>query len=457
MNGKQEVSGGPVGGMLGFGVVWLGQLVSVLASNMSGFALTIWAYQETGRATTLGLVSACFSVPFILISPIAGAMVDRYNRKLMMMVSDLGAVVATTAILVLKATGHLALWQYGAAAVFYGLSGAFQWPAYMAAITTMVPKEHLGRANGMMMLVESGPGVFSPVLAGLLLPVIGLTGILAIDVATFVFAIGALLAVRIPQPAKTAEGQAVKGNLLQEGLYGFRYIFERRSLVLLLGLILCLNLAHGLAGPLVAPMVLSRTGNNSAVLGTVESAFAVGGVAGGLIISAWGGFKKKRIRGMFIGWGISGLLGLIGFGLGRGLAVWLPMAALSAMAFPLSQSASNTIWQSKVAPDIQGRVFSARRMLAWMVDPIMPVVAGLIADKVTEPAMRGSGWLARTFTGITGGGPGSGMSIQYLVAGTLYLGIIVIALSTPAVRDVEAILPDHDQLASAPAEGGAKP
>ena len=157
MNAKQEVTAGPVGGMLGFSVVWAGQLVSVLASNMSSFALTIWAYQETGRATTLGLVAACFSVPFILISPIAGAMVDRYNRKLMMMVSDLGAVIATAAILVLKATGHLALWQYGAAAVLYGLSGAFQWPAYMAAITTMVPKQHLGRANGMMMLVESGP------------------------------------------------------------------------------------------------------------------------------------------------------------------------------------------------------------------------------------------------------------------------------------------------------------
>ncbi len=200
-------------------------------------------------------------------------------------------------------------------------------------------------------------------------------------------------------------------------------------------------------------MVLSRTGNNAAILGTVDSAFAVGGVAGGLVISAWGGFKRKRIRGMFLGWGVFGLLGLIGFGLGRGLAVWLPMAALSSMAFPLSQSASNTIWQSKVAPDIQGRVFSARRMLAWMVDPIMPVVAGLIADKVTEPAMRGSAWLARTFTGITGGGPGSGMSLQFLVAGVLYLVITVIALSTPAVRDVETILPDHERLEKSPEAG----
>jgi len=152
---------------------------------------------------------------------------------------------------------------------------------------------------------------------------------------------------------------------------------------------------------------------------------------------------------MFLGWGVSGLLGLIGFGLGRGLAVWLPMAAVSAMAFPLSQSASNTIWQSKVAPDIQGRVFAARRMLAWMLDPVMPVVAGLIADRVMEPAMRADTWLARTFTGVTGGGPGSGMSLQFVTAGLIYLVFTVIALSTPAVRDVETILPDHEPLEKA--------
>jgi hypothetical protein len=107
-----------------------------------------------------------------------------------------------------------------------------------------------------------------------------------------------------------------------------------------------------------------------------------------------------------------------------------------------------------VAPDIQGRVFSARRMLAWMLDPVMPVVAGLIADKVTEPAMRADTWLARTFVGITGGGPGAGMSLQFVAAGMIYLVFTVIALSTPAVRDVETILPDYEQLAKASNEGG---
>ena len=449
MNSVKKQPHKPLSGLFGFTIVMIGQIISILASYMSNFAMTIWAYQKTSSATVLGIISLCFMVPFLLISPIAGAMVDRYNRKLMMMVSDLGAVTATTGILILNAIGHLEIWHFCVAAVIYGLSGTFQWPAYMAAITTMVPKKHLGRANGMMMLVEAGPGVFAPILAGLLLPIIGLTGILAIDVVTFFLAIGALLIVVVPQPQKTKEGQAVKGNLLKEGLYGFKYIFERKSLLSLLLVILCLNIAQGLAGPLTAPMILSRTGNNSAVLGGVNSAFAIGGVVGGMIVSAWGGFKKKRIRGMLLGWAFYAVFGLLIFGLGRGLPVWLPMAMLSSMTFPLTQSASNTIWQSKVAPDIQGRVFSARRMIAWLTDPIMPVIAGVLADKVTEPAMRTDTWLSRTFGGLVGTGPGTGMALHFILAGILYLVVISVAWFIPAVRNVETILPDHEQLEKA--------
>jgi len=432
-------------GIVGFTVVWLGQLISVLASNMSGFALTIWAFEKTSSATVLGLVSLSFTLPFLLISPIAGAMVDRYNRKLMMMVSDLGAVLATTGILILNATGHLEIWHMCVASVIYGLSGTFQWPAYMAAITVMVPKEQYGRANGMMMLVDSGPSVFSPILAGALLPIIGLTGILIIDVVTFFIAIGALLVVHVPQPEKTVEGQEGKGSLVKEAAYGFKYIFARRSLISLLVAILLLNLTGGLAQSLTAPMVLLRTANDSKSLGAVQSAFAIGGVVGGLVVSATGGFKK-RIRGMLIGWGIYALFGLILFGLGRSLYIWIPAAFLAAINFPLTQSASNAIWQSKVAPDIQGRVFSARRLIAWLTDPIMPVLSGLLADYAMEPALKADGSLAQAFGWMVGNSSGSGMSLQFVIAGMLYLMVIVIAWFNPNIRNVETILPDHDQL-----------
>src|SRR5512138_1243001 len=185
-------------GMFGFTLVWIGQMVSILSTNMSGFALTIWVFEKTGSATALGLMQVFFITPFLIISPIAGVMVDRHNRKLMMMVSDLIAGLATVAILVLQAFGVLQVWHLYAAAIFQGLGNAFQWPAYSAAITTMIPKEKYGRANGMMSLIEMGPGILAPMLAGALLPLIGFTGILSIDVITFVLAILVLLFVHIP-------------------------------------------------------------------------------------------------------------------------------------------------------------------------------------------------------------------------------------------------------------------
>jgi predicted MFS family arabinose efflux permease len=446
-------------GMLGFSIVWLGQMVSVLASNMTGFALSIWMFQDTRSATAMGLMQVCFIGPFLLISPFAGAMVDRYNRKLMMMVSDLGAVTATVAILVLQATGHLQFWHLYVAAVFQGLGSAFQWPAYSAAISTMLPKEQYGRANGMMSLIESGPAVFSPILAGILLPFLGLTGILFIDVATFLLAIATLLAVAIPQPEQTLEGKAGQGNLVHEAIYGFKYIFARRGLLSLLLFILALNLTEGLSGSLFAPMILSRTNDSSTTLGAVESAFAAGGVVGGLIMSAWGG-PKRRIWGMVSGFLVFTLFGQILFGLGRGVVVWIPAVFIAAMSFPVSQGSSNAIWQAKVAPDVQGRVFSARRFIAWFVDPISPIMAGTVADFVTEPAMQSDSWLSATFGGLIGTGPGSGMALQYVLSGVCWLVLILVAVCIPSIRNVEDLLPDHDQIervAATPARDATHP
>src|SRR5918995_5738973 len=166
-------------GMFGFTLVWLGQIISVLATNMSLFALTIWVFQETGSVTAVGLMQVFFITPYLIITPLAGVLVDRHNRKLMMMVSDLVAGLATVSILILQALGVLEVWHLYAAAIFQGLGNAFQWPAYSATISTMIPKEKYGRANGMMSLIEMGPGVLAPMLAGALLVPIGLTGILS--------------------------------------------------------------------------------------------------------------------------------------------------------------------------------------------------------------------------------------------------------------------------------------
>jgi len=377
--------------MTGFIIVWAGQLVSVLASSMTQFALTIWAYQETGSATTLGVINTAFILPFLLLSPIAGVMVDRYNRKLMMMVSDLAAITATFGILILHLGGNLQIWHLYVAAAINGLGNTFQWPAYSAAISTMVPKEQYSRANGMMSLIESGPGVLAPMLAGILLSIITLGGILTIDVVTFLLAITALLIVHIPQPARTVEGQEGSGNLLQESVFGFKYIFARRGLLGLLLFFITLNFVIGLSISLFAPFILSRTGNNSAALGAAESAAAIGAVIGGVLISLWGGFKR-RMTSIFIGEALTGLFCLLVFGLGRGLPVWIVASVLGGIFPVFTNGASQAIWQAKVAPDVQGRVFSARRMIAWFLDPVTPILAGALADYVTEPAMRSGTW-----------------------------------------------------------------
>ncbi len=435
--------------MRAFVIVWIGQIVSVLASSMSHFGLTIWMYQQTESATAMGLMQVFFITPFLLLSPLAGVMVDRYNRKLMMMVSDLAAIIATGGIFLLLALGRLEFWHLYVAAVLNGIGNTFQWPAYSAAITTMVPKAQYGRANGLMSLMEAGPGVLAPMLAGALLPIIGLQGILTIDVLTFLFAIGALLMVSVPQPARTAEGAEGRGSLLHEAAYGFRYIFKRPSLLGLQLIFFFGNLFFGIAFTVLAPMVLARTASNSVIFGLVESAGAIGGVAGGLIMSAWGGFKR-RVYGVLGGWLLSAV-GLILIGLGQGVNLWLPAAFLTALVSPLVNTSNQAIWQAKVAPDVQGRVFSARRLIAWFTNPISPIIAGTTADFVLEPAMRGGGALPAMFGGLVGTGPGSGMSLLMVFCGLFCLFVPVIGYLIPAIRNAETLLPDYQQAPEAEA------
>lgn len=431
-------------GMFGFAIVWLGQIVSVLATNMSAFALTIWVFEKTGSVTALAWVQVFFITPLLVISPLAGVMVDRHNRKLMMMVSDLAAGVATIAVLVLQALGVLEVWHLYVAAVFQGLGNAFQWPAYSAAISTMVPKEQYGRANGMMSLIDMGPGVLAPLLAGALLPIIGLTGILSLDVLTFVLAILVLFFVHIPQPARTQAGAQGQGSILKEALFGFRYIFARPSLLGLQLVFLFGNFCTGIAATVFAPMILLRTGNDSVSLGLVQSAGAIGGVIGGVVMSAWGGFKR-RVHGVLAGWIVSSFFFAL-VGVGTSLPLWIAASVLSTILFPLINGSNQAIWQAKVAPDVQGRVFSARRLIAWLPNIISPLIAGTLADYVFEPAMRASGGLAARLGWFVPPGPGAGTGLL-IVLGSL--GGILAGLAgyfIHSIRHAEEILPDHDTM-----------
>lgn len=434
-------------GFAAFIVIWLTQMISVLASGMTSFSLSIWMYQQTESATAMGLMQVFYVTPFLVMSPIAGVMVDRYSRKLMMMVSDLAAVLGTVFLLVLFVFGKTEFWHLYLVSVLAGIGNTFQWPAYSAAISTMIPKEQLGRANGMMSLMETGPGLLAPILAGALLPVIKLEGILLFDLVTFFLAISGLAFVFIPNPRKTQDGQESKGSVWKEAVFGFKYIFARPSLLGLQLIFFAGNTFAAIGGVVFAPMILARTDQNSIIFGTVQSTFAVGSILGGIIMSAWGGFKR-RVHGVLLGWIFSGL-GIAFLGLGRSIYWWIPAAIAFDLVNPLINGSNQAIWQSKVAPDLQGRVFSARRLIAWFTNPITPIIGGTLADFVLEPAMRAETGLANTFGWLVGTGPGAGMGLLMFLCGLGAALVGVAGYLFPAVRNAEDLLPDHDTLAPA--------
>jgi DHA3 family macrolide efflux protein-like MFS transporter len=432
-------------GMTGLMIVLAGQAVSILASNMTGFALSIWVFQKTSSATALGGMTSAFTIPYLILLPLAGVFVDRYNRKLMMMVSDLAAILGTLAIFVLFSTDHLQIWHFYVINAVIGLGSAFQWPAYSAAITTMVPKEQYGRANGMLSLVQAGPGILAPLMAGALMPHIGLEGILLIDLGTFLLAICALMLVRVPPPARTVEGLQGKGSLWKEAAFGFKYIFQRPSLLGIVIILLIANFFLGFPNSVQVPLVLLRTDNSSVILGAVQTTGAVAWTLGSLIMSAWGGFKN-RIHGVLIGWSVYCLFGNILFGLGRTLGVWVPAFLVSGVGSSLGIASSTALLQAKTASDVQGRVFSARRLLTWAPDMFTPLLGGMLADRIMEPGMTSGTWLSVLFGWMVGTDPGSGAAVMMILFGILTILTLLAGYLIPAVRDMEKVLPDHDQL-----------
>ncbi len=430
-------------GMSAFTLVWFGQVVSMMGSGMTMFALTFWAYQLTGKATALALMGLFGFGPAVLVSPIAGVLVDRWNRKLVMMLSDLGAGLSTIALFLLHLTGHLELWHLYAAGAFAGVFQSFQWPAYSAAISTMLPKDQYGRANGMISMAESGSGILAPVMAGALLPFIGVPGILGIDVVTFLVAIGALLVVHVPQPKRTQAGREGQGSIWQEAKYGFTYIRARPGLLGLQMVFFFINFFGSLNQSVMPAMILGRTGNNSTVFGLVQSSFAVGGIAGGLLMSIWGG-PKRRVNGVLFGMMLSGLLSDLVLGVGRSLAVWATGAFFGGLMINVLNGSNQAIWQAKVAPDVQGRVFAVRRLIAQVAGPLGMLIAGPLADRVMEPAMRPGGALAGTFGGLVGTGAGAGIAVICAAVGLLNATVALCGYSLPMIRHVESQLPDHD-------------
>ena len=451
-------------GMTAFTIILIGQVLSLLGTAVSQFGLSLWVYDQSGLATPMTRIAFWFTLPLIVFTPVVGVMVDKGNRKLMMMLSDLAAAFTTLVALILYVTGNLEIWHLYVTAFISGTFQGFQWPAYSAAISTMLGKKDYTRAGAMMDMAGNSSAVFAPMLAGALLGPLGLwvmrrmpdlaartsgepglAVLLILDLVSAAFAIGTLLFVHIPQPVKSEAGRSADGGFLHQALFGFRYILERPSLMGLQLVFLFGNLFFSLGFMVYGPMILARTGSDKLIFGSVQTAGAIGGIVGGLALSAWGGFKR-RVHGVLLGWALAGLA-VIATGFSQALVPWLVTSFVTAMFTPLINSSNQAIWQSKVPPDVQGRVFATRRLIAWVVTPLSQLIAGPLADKVLEPLFASPETAPRLLAGIFGTGPGAGMGVQLGVTGALAALVGFGGYAFAAVRDAEERLPDHDAVA----------
>jgi DHA3 family macrolide efflux protein-like MFS transporter len=427
-------------GMAAFTVIWIGQLVSVLGTAMTQFALMIWIWEKTGQATAMALMGFFTFVPMVIMMPFAGALVDRWNKKMAMMLGDLAAGLGTVAILMLYQSGSLEIWHLYIIGIFIGAFGAFQWPAYSSAITLMVEKKNYARASGLVGLVESVAGIFGPPMAAFMLVMVGISGILVIDILTFTFAIGVLLLVHIPSPEDLKEGL---GGVVKDAGYGFKYIFKRKPLLGLQLTFFVFNLVSTFGMVVFTPMILARTGSDKMILASVQSVLAVGGVVGGIALAVWGG-PRRKIHGLLGGMIVVSAVFGIGFGIGQTPIIWMMFGFMAMMIVPTLNGSSQAIWQSKVPANKQGRVFAARMVIAQAAGAAAMVLVGPLADFYFEPAMMIKGSLAGTFGWLVGTGPGAGMALMILLSSFISMFVGIIAYRIRIIRNVERIIPDAD-------------
>lgn len=425
-------------GMRTFLIIWLGELISIVGSGMTGFALGVWIFQKTGEATPFALTVLFANLPRVLLLPLAGTLADRWNRRWLMILADTGTALTTLAMVILLSLGTLEIWHIYLLVTLSSVFGAFQEPAYRASITMLVPKEHLGRASGMMSAGDAISALVAPLLGGMLFGIIGMSGIVIIDFVTYFFAVGALLFVRIPQPAVSAEEKDKPRSMRADMAFAWNYLVQRPGLFWMVWYFALVNFLFNLVMVLNGPLVLSIA--DAQVYGLIQVVSGAGMLAGSIVMGAWGGPKRRVI-------GICGFIALSAVGLvimGLQPSPWLIGAGLFVMLFgvPIGSGSSAAISQTKIEPSVQGRVFAMRGMISQSMMPVAFLIAGPLADNVFGPLMAEGGALAPVLGPILGVGAGRGIGLMFVGAGLLLLIATALAWGNRHIRNVETELPD---------------
>jgi DHA3 family macrolide efflux protein-like MFS transporter len=413
-----------------FFTLWAGQALSLVGSQVGSFALVWWLTQASGSATVLATASLVAMLPQVLLGPFVGALVDRWNRRRVMVVADSVIALLSAGLAYLFWTDSLQVWHVYLIMFGRSLGGAFHYPAMDASTSLMVPKDQLSRVGGMNQALRGVLGIATPPLGAFAMEIMPLYTIMAIDVVTAAFAIGPLFFVHIPQPERAmAEVGAAdpRPSLLGDVAEGFRYIWGWKGMVLVLVLATLINMMIHPAMSLLPVLVLRKFSGGALQLGWLNSAWGLGIILGGLALSVWGGLKRKVV---------TALLGLIGQGVGFLIvgvtptsAFWLGVSGLvvAGTMNPICNGPLFALLQDVVAPELQGRVFTVIGSMSGLAAPVGLAIAGPIAD-----------WL--------------GVQAWFMIGGLLCVVAAVAMFATPAVMGLE----EHGHAARAVREEAAR-
>jgi DHA3 family macrolide efflux protein-like MFS transporter len=400
-----------------FLVIFSGQAFSLFGTRLVQFALVWYLTSQTGSAQVLTTASIAAIIPQVVIAPFAGALVDRWNRRRVMMISDSLIAGAILILAILFAFDRVEVWHIYLAMLFRSAGGAFQWPAMQASTSMMVPKQHLSRVAGLNQSLQGLVAIVAPPTGALLLELLPIQYVLAVDVATAVLAVGPLVFISIPQPER---GDVSARGVLTDMKVGFKWLWSRKPLVMIMGISLMINLVTNPAFTLLPLLITSYFKGGAIELAWVQSANGIGMILGGITLGVWGGFKSKSrtaFSAIFIG-----SLGLLGFSQTPADMFWLGIACVFVFGFmnAIGNSSFFSVLQVVVPHEIQGRVFTLIMASSIAVSPIGLVIAGPVAELL-------------------------GIRFWFVIAGLTILIGSLMGFMIPGMRDLEKEFKDESE------------